>query len=398
MMEMRTNDAPPAREMGRYRSMPDFGTVTTREFIIQPTSFCNLACDYCYLPARQVRRRMSRATLRRVLRAIFSSTLLGPEVRIVWHAGEPLALPIHFYEEAWQFVTQYNQRHLPVTFVFQTNGTLITQRWCDFINAHRVHLSISLDGPQTIHDQQRRTRDGRGTFARIMQSIDLLRANNIFPTILMVLTREALAEPDAIWQFFRACGIKKVRFLLEEALTEDGEIPLATPEDLAAYRAFLRRILVLRGTGQHPPFIGGIDDLTRHIMTAQHPLYNQANVPLAVISFDCDGNFSTFSPELLTLKHSRFPGFVFGNVFHDRLEDMLAHPTFRQVNTEVRQGVAHCLTACAYFSFCGGGSPVNKLSETGSFAATATTHCRLRIQATVDILLEHLAKAGPVHT
>jgi uncharacterized protein len=373
---------------------PDLFGLTTQEFILQPTSFCNLNCDYCYLPHRQARRRMSRNTLSLIFQAIFSSSLIADRVRIVWHAGEPMALPLSFYEEAFQLVEQHNSRNIPVTFVFQTNGTHITQRWCDFINAHQIGVSISLDGPQSLHDAHRVDRAGRGTFARIMHNIDLLQANGIFPTVLVVLTRETLPCPDALWQFLLERGIRSASFLLEEALGAVQEIPLNTQDDLENYRAFLQRILALRETCQHPPSIRGIDWLIERIKTSEHQVRYQANTPLAVISFDCDGNISTLSPELLTLRHPRYAHFHFGNVAQNRLEDILSHPMFQRVNAEVQRGVAMCKETCEYFVFCGGGSPVNKLSETGTFAATETTHCRLKIKTTTDVVIEHLQRLG----
>ncbi len=373
-------------------SQPDLFGFTTQEFILQPTSFCNINCDYCYLPHRQTKRQMSSNTLSLVFQAIFSSSLIANRVRIVWHAGEPMMLPISFYEEAFQLIEQHNLRNIPVTFVFQTNGTHVTQRWCDFINAHQIDISISLDGPQEIHDAHRVDRAGRGTFARIMQKMDLLQENGIFPTILMVLTRQTLAYPDAIWQFLLNRGIRSVSFLLEEALGAVQEIPLNTQDDLENYRAFLQRILTLRETSPYPLSIYGIDWLIDRIKTSEHQVRSQANTPLAVISFDCDGNISTLSPELLTLSHPRYAHFLFGNVLQNRLEDMLSHPTFQHINAEVQHGVAMCKETCEYFVFCGGGSPVNKLSEIGTFAATETVHCRLKIKATTDIVIEHLQK------
>ena len=335
---------------------------------------------------------MSSTTLSLVSQAIFSSSLLEDRVRIVWHVGEPMTLPIRFYEEAFQLVEQHNLRHLPVTFVFQTNGTHMTQRWCDFIKAHQIEISISLDGPQLLHDTHRVDRAGHGTFARIMQTIDRLQANGITPGILMVLTRETLAYPDAIWQFLLERGIRSVSFLLEEALGVVQEIPLSTPDDQERYRVFLQRILVLRETCQHPPFIREIDGLIERLKTSEYQVCSQANTPLAVISFDCDGNMSTLSPELLTLSHPRYANFFFGNVAQNRLEDMLSHPTFQHINAEVQREVARCKDACEYFVFCGGGSPVNKLSETGTFAATETALCRLKIKTTTEVVMEHLLK------
>jgi uncharacterized protein len=374
-------------------SQTNLPVFTTQEFILQPTSFCNINCEYCYLPHRQVKRRMSRDTLSHVFQAIFSSLLIADRVRIVWHAGEPMTLPIRFYEEALQLIEQHNVRNIPVTFVFQTNGTCITRPWCDFIKAHRIDISISLDGPQFLHDVQRVDRTGRGTFARIMRNIDRLQANGIFPTILMVLTRQTLAYPDAIWQFLLERGIRSVSFLLEEALGVVQEIPLNTQDDLERYRVFLQRILVLRDMCEHPPSVREIDQLIERITTSEYPVYSQANTPLAVISFDCDGNISTLSPELLTLSHPRYAHFHFGNVYQDRLEDILSCPTFQQINVEVQRGVAMCRKSCEYFFFCGGGSPVNKLSENDTFATTETALCRLKIKTTTDVVLEYLEQS-----
>jgi uncharacterized protein len=403
--------------------------VWTQEFILQPTSFCNINCDYCYLPGRQALRRMSRETLARIFQTIFAADLPGEQVRIVWHAGEPLTLPISFYEEAWRLCEQYNTRAMPVAFVFQTNGTLITQRWCDFIKAHQIDLSISLDGPQQIHDAHRVDRAGRGTFARIMRNIDLLHENGIYPGVLMVLTRETLAYPEEIWQFLLTRKIRSVSFLPEEALLqypqatlssrgkkqgqEDNEqpstlkageepgatvasenvsysIPLDTLEDQIRYRDFLKRVLELREKSRYPLQIRELDQLSEQALYGRYPLRSQACTPLAIISFDCDGRMSTLSPELLTLSHPRYPSFHFGTAGEQRLEDIISHPAFRAINAEVQRGVARCKETCDYFFFCGGGSPVNKLSETGSFASTETVHCRLKIKTATEVVIEHL--------
>jgi len=62
------------------------------------------------------------------------------------------------------------------------------------------------------------------------------------------------------------------------------------------------------------------------------------------------------------------------------------------IDAEVQRGVARCKESCAYFAFCGGGSPVNKLSENGTFASTETMQCKLRVQATMDVMLEYLER------
>jgi uncharacterized protein len=52
-----------------------------------------------------------------------------------------------------------------------------------------------------------------------------------------------------------------------------------------------------------------------------------------------------------------------------------------------------CREHCEYFSVCGGGEPVNKLAENGSFASTETTYCRLTKMRATDLVLDALERA-----
>ena len=167
---------------------------------------------------------------------------------------------------------------------------------------------------------------------------------------------------------------------------------MKTLEDMNKYRTFLQRILELRDTCANPPRVREIDLLIDRVNNLTLVDGTQANTPLAVISFDCEGNVSTFSPELLTLNHPCYDNFIFGNVFENSLEDIFANPKFLAIDAEVQRGVAECRRTCDYFGFCGGGCPAKKLIEKDTFDSTETTHCRLAIQVITDVVLAYLEK------
>ena len=77
--------------------------------VIQPTPFCNLDCDYCYLPNRQSKERIQPHVLRRLFERVFESDLVAEEFTVVWHAGEPFGLPIFFYHEAFEIIRGSNR-------------------------------------------------------------------------------------------------------------------------------------------------------------------------------------------------------------------------------------------------------------------------------------------------
>src|SRR3954465_13513768 len=100
--------------------------------VLQPTPFCNIDCSYCYLPSRQSKARMSPDVLDRICERVFSGELARGGFTVVWHAGEPLVLPVSYYERAFAIIAARNVDRVPVDHSFQTNATLLTQEWCDF--------------------------------------------------------------------------------------------------------------------------------------------------------------------------------------------------------------------------------------------------------------------------
>ena len=110
---------------------------------------------------------------------------------------------------------------------------------------------------------------------------------------------------------------------------------------------------------------------------------------------DWAGNISTFSPELLGLKNAAYQDFLLGNINRDALVDLPHRPNFTRMLADIEAGVEMCRERCEYFSVCGGGEPVNKLAENGSFASSETTYCRLIKMRGTDLILDALERAQP---
>ena len=76
--------------------------------VLQPTSFCNIDCSYCYLPNRHLKNAMSDDVLAWALRRAFLSGLVGEKIDILWHAGEPLIVGTDFYWNASRKIAEFN--------------------------------------------------------------------------------------------------------------------------------------------------------------------------------------------------------------------------------------------------------------------------------------------------
>jgi len=147
--------------------------------------------------------------------------------------------------------------------------------------------------------------------------------------------------------------------------------------------------------GWRPVFVGMVREFqsaTSAIMSGglMENAQAQQTSPFAIISVDCHGNFSTFSPELLGLTSEDYGDFTFGNVMTDTFDSILSTPKFTAVAQDIAAGIRRCRETCEYFAYCGGGAPVNKYFENGSFDSTETMFCRLSKQAVLNVVLEKL--------
>jgi uncharacterized protein len=172
---------------------------------------------------------------------------------------------------------------------------------------------------------------------------------------------------------------------------------LPEPGIEAAYYRFLSEFWRLATAApRRVTFIREIEHAIQQVFRpAEAPFSNQLVEPFAVTSMDWAGNISTFSPELLGLKNPVYEDFLLGNINCDRLVDLLRRPNLARMLADISAGVEMCRERCEYFSVCGGGEPVNKLAENGSFASTETTYCRLTKMRATDLVLDALERAAP---
>lgn len=362
--------------------------------VVQPTPFCNIDCRYCYLPDRTNKAVVADETLRHLFGQVFASDWAKDGLSVVWHAGEPMVLPIDFYRRAFALIDELKPAGLTVAHSFQTNGTLIDDAWCAFIAEAHLSIGVSVDGPQRLHDRNRVTRSGRGTFDKTVAGIRRLKRHGVPFHVISVLTKESLASPREMFDFYLAEGIDHVCFNVEESEGDHRSESFAEAGIEDAYYDFLSEFWRLSASQPGKiHFIREIDDAQRNIFRPRDTgFHNQLATPFAIISMDWTGNIATFSPELLGLKNPAYDDFVLGNINRDRLTDLVERPLLQRMATEIDAGIALCREHCEYFSVCGGGEPVNKLFENGSFATAETVYCRMTKKRATDLVLDRLER------
>lgn len=363
-----------------------------RLLILQATPFCNLACTYCYLPDKSIKKKLPMNVIEASLQKILQAGLIDEEFSVVWHAGEPLAAGTRFYREADALIRKTLPQGIRFKHCIQTNGTLIDDAWCALFQDLNVQLGVSVDGPAFINDKYRVDRRGQGSLEKVLEGINCLRRNNISFHTISVITKDAVQEPDAIFHFLRQLGPESIAFNVEEIEGVHASSSL-TSVSTAEFGLFMRRMHELSFEINDPNYVRELRQahmaVVGSLINMPHSLTMETN-PLAIINVDIHGNFSSFSPELLGMKHAEYVDFILGNFLESGIEELKLSPKFRRMTGDIIEGVKKCEAQCEYFHFCGGGAPSNKLFENGSFDSAETMHCRMNKKVVTDIVLERM--------
>lgn len=190
---------------------------------------CNLACKYCYYleknklyPTAQ-RHLMSDEMLEQFTREYIEAQTMN-QVLFTWHGGEPLLRSLDFYRKALSLQQKYAGGRR-IDNVIQTNGTLLTDEWCEFFAQNHWLVGISIDGPQPDHDHYRLTAAGKPSWKKVMQGIKLLKKHGVEWNAMAVVNAYNANHPLEFYRFFKENGCQFLQFTpIVERLTrhEDG--------------------------------------------------------------------------------------------------------------------------------------------------------------------------------
>lgn len=150
--------------------------------ILKVTAWCNLDCTYCYMfnqadeTYRRVPRELPEATALRVLERIAEHyTAHGlSRFTIVLHGGEPTLWPVRSFAAFLRRVGELRSQGVMLEVELQTNAYHLKPELLALLEEHRVSLGISLDGPREINDRHRVNHARRGSYDRVMRTVDTM--------------------------------------------------------------------------------------------------------------------------------------------------------------------------------------------------------------------------------
>jgi uncharacterized protein len=178
--------------------------------LIKPVSgSCDLRCRYCFYQNN------SGVMPLETLEALTQKALAFADgsCAFLFQGGEPTLAGLPFFETLLAYQKRHNTKHVAISNAIQTNGTRIDRAWAAFLAENDFLVGLSLDGPEALHDQNRRGVDGEGSFRRVMQAAQLLQQAGARLNILCVVSRANAARGGQVYRFFKENGFRHLQFI-----------------------------------------------------------------------------------------------------------------------------------------------------------------------------------------
>lgn len=145
------------------------------------THACDLACTYCSAGPKDARR-LDEALGRRAIERAVSSMGPGDTLALGFFGGEPLL--------EWPLARRllaFARERASVRAALTSNGTRVDERVARELVEDDVDISLSIDGLPEVHDQERRTAGGRGSWAATRAAFERLAALGRTPNVISVV-------------------------------------------------------------------------------------------------------------------------------------------------------------------------------------------------------------------
>lgn len=283
---------------------------------------------------------------------------------VVLHGGEPLLLgTVKLEQLLWQLRTVLPDNY-PIS--IQTNGVLITDNILDICSQYKTTVAVSIDGPKHIHDKERVGHNGIGTFDKVLQGIQRIKAHPKaeFLDSGCLAVVDPFSDPKEVYSFFKEIETPSVDFLYKDgnhSRLPNGKFSLQSVE----YGLWMVRLLNIYLHDSNPLPIRILDDMLKVILGGVVTQEGAGVTDFGILIVDTDGTL--MKNDTLKSTYNGADKFLKSvNIKDGSLIEFINSAEFYDYHKSQKATSKKCIT-CADYSVCGGGMKLHRWNEENGF-------------------------------
>ncbi|EIV8503041.1 His-Xaa-Ser system radical SAM maturase HxsB [Vibrio parahaemolyticus] len=359
----------------KYKSRKSFLLGGPGLHIFVVTLRCENSCEYCQVSRKGIDScgvDMTKDDARESVFRMFDSP--NKSLTVEFQGGEPL-LAFGLIEYIVNLTNKLNVRYKKnLQYVITTTLQSIDERMLSFMKTNNIHVSTSLDGPEFLHNKNRKNQ-GRDSFKKTIHGINLARKylGSDKVAAMSTLTRESLLYPKEIVDTYIENGFHSIFLrplnIYGFAAKKEDRISYSPEEYLGFYKKAMDYILEINKGGYHLDEVNASLALN-NILTPYSMGYVDLRSPCGdgsgVLVYNYDGKVYP-SDESRMLVEMEDSSLSLGSVYQSYEELLSSKPMKKILNSGVAESLAGC-SNCVYLPYCGA-NPIQSYSLTGSMVS-----------------------------
>ena len=332
----------------------------------KPTgSRCNLCCEYCFFLKKNYLYPLSNFHMSdKIMETYIRQTIEAhnsPVVTIAWQGGEPTLMGIDFFRRSMEIIKKNLRPGIQVENTLQTNGVLIDDEWCRFLQENNFLVGLSIDGPKHLHDIYRRDKKGNSVYNQVINAIHLMQKHSVEFNILCTVNAKNSQFPLEIYRFFRdELKTPYLQFIpIVERKNENGNQEGTTITERSVqprqYGKFLIEIFdewVRNDVGSM--FVQLFDGVLAS--------YVRGYSSLCIFSPRCgEGVALEHNGDVYSCDHFVEPKFLLGNIAKTHISDLVSSEKQRSFGESKYKTLPDYCSKCEFLFTCYGECPKNRV-------------------------------------
>ena len=303
------------------------------------------------------------------------------KLRFSWHGGEPLLLPLNYYDSIRAYQQQVFGTSVRLWNAVQTNLTVLTDRHIEYLKSGWLFDSIGISFD--VFGDQRCDINGKLRTETILRNMQRLIDNEVSFGAISVLSRNTLGHERDIYRFYDTLGIHS-RLLPFYLISNAGQVDahgLTNDEITEALKALFAAWLSSKRATPVQPIEDYLKFAIAILMDTPRRYYNRRQDESVFIVNTNGGIWNE--------GEGYDPAYCYGNVFEETFESILASPNREKaiVASEVRQ--AKYCGNCPHFGHCDG----SYVADAAATEQEALAHSGCRVRDFLDHMVNVLSRS-----
>lgn len=344
--------------MTREEFLLKCGECTNLNAIFQLTDKCVLACKYCFARGSHNGKiqSFSDEMLENAIKQAFHTN--HKSVTFEWTGGEAFLVGIDFFKKVVKYQNKYANK--PYDNGVQTSGFLFDKKLIDFLIENNFILSVTIDGPEEIHNANRPSQKGTDSYKTIVETREYIKNKQGWCGFIATITKNNIGHEREMLEHFAKMDIKSFHsnpyLFYEKNVVKEKQLALTT-SDYARY--FISQFNAWFEIGKLHPIPMTIDYITTRLSSK-----NISHNTICSFGGRCLTNFVAIIPNgdvYLCPKFTGSPNMLLGNIMETTIVELLSpeNGKMSELIDERLIALSRCeAKKCEYAYICNGDVPI----------------------------------------